>query len=74
MVKIRLTKKGKKNDIVYRVVAISHTNKNGGKALEILGRWSPRENIKEIDKKGIQAWVAKGAQVSPAVQKLIDSK
>lgn len=74
MVKIRLAKYGKKNDPFFRVVAIEHTNKNAGKALEVLGRWNPRLNEKTIDKKGIEAWVKKGAIVSDAVTKLMSDK
>lgn len=71
MVKIRLARYGKKNNPVYRVVAIDHQNKNKGKALEVLGVWHPSADKVEIDKKGIEKWVKNGAQVSDAVKKLI---
>jgi len=71
MIKIRLSRHGKKNNPVYRVVAIDHQRKNNGKALEVLGFWHPQAETKEIDKKAITAWVKKGAQVSEAVKKLI---
>lgn len=71
MVKIRLARYGKKNNPVYRIVAIDHQNKNNGKALEVLGFWHPSADAKEVDKKAIDAWVKKGAQVSDAVKKLL---
>lgn len=71
MVKIRLTKLGKKNDHFYRIVAIEKSRKNMGKALEILGYWYPKSNEKKVNKAAIEAWVAKGAQVSPTVTKLM---
>lgn len=71
MVKIRLTKLGKRNDHFYRVIAIDESRKNGGQALEILGFWYPKKNDVKVDKDAIQKWVSKGAQVSPAVAKLI---
>lgn len=71
MVKIRLTRQGKKNDPFYRIIAIDHQAKRSGKALEILGHWHPRENVKKVNKKAIEKWVAQGAQVSPAVEKLL---
>lgn len=71
MVKIRLTRQGKRNDPFYRIVAIDSQHKLNGKALAILGHWHPRTKTVEVDKKGIEAWVAKGAQTSPAVTKLM---
>lgn len=71
MIKVRLVRLGKKNDPFYRVVAIEHTNKNIGEALEILGYYHPVSKKQEIDKKGIEAWVKKGAQVSEAVVKML---
>ncbi len=72
MVKIRLARIGRKLDPFYRVVAIDENKKVTGKALEVLGYWNPREKKIELDKKAIQAWVKKGAQVSPAVKKLLE--
>lgn len=71
MVKIRLARTGKRNDPFYRVVAINEQQKTTGKNLEILGFWHPKEKIKEINKKNIDAWVKKGAVVSAAVKKLL---
>ena len=73
MVKIRLSRHGKRNDPFYRVVAIESQYKRGGTALEVLGHWHPRTNDKKIDKKAIEAWITKGAQASDAVRKLIEA-
>jgi small subunit ribosomal protein S16 len=74
MVKIRLSRIGRKKDPFYRIVAISSEKKRGGAALEILGYWQPRKSLLKVDKKGIENWVKKGALISPSVQKLINSK
>lgn len=71
MVKIRLVRLGKRNDPFYRVVAIDSAKKNVGESLAILGYWHPREKVSKIDKKAIKEWQEKGAQVSPAVSKLL---
>jgi len=71
MVKIRLARGGSKNRPFYRVVAISSTRRRGGEPLEILGFWNPANNEKKIDKKALEAWVLKGAQVSDAVKDLL---
>lgn len=72
MVKIRLSKVGKKGDITYRIVAIPATQKTTGKNLEILGHWYPKRNEKVINKEAIKKWVSKGAQISPAVEALLN--
>lgn len=71
MVKIRLARIGRKKDPVYRVVAISGERKRGGKVLEVLGYWQPREEKLELKQKEIKAWEEKGAQVSATVKKLM---
>ena len=71
MVKVRLVRLGKKKDPFYRIVAIDHKRKNSGKALEVLGHWHPKSDLKQVEKKKIQAWVDKGAQLSDAVKKLL---
>jgi small subunit ribosomal protein S16 len=71
MIKIRLARFGKKNDPFYRVVAIDEQKKRDGKFLEKLGYWHPREKKVELKTKVIQSWVVKGAQISPAVAKLL---
>ncbi len=74
MVKIRLAKIGRKKDPFYRIVAIDEAKKNIGKSLETLGYWYPKHDKLEIQKDQIKAWVAKGAQISPTVKKLVERK
>lgn len=71
MIKIRLKRLGKKNAPFYRIVAIDDKKKVTGKDLAILGTWQPSTDTKEVDKKGINEWVKKGAQISDAVKKLL---
>lgn len=71
MVKIRLSRRGKKNNPFYRVVAVDSTQKRDGEALAILGYWHPQKKTIKIDKKAVREWEKKGAVVSPAVTKLL---
>lgn len=71
MITIRLSRFGKTNDPFYRVVAKEKRSKREGEALEVLGYWHPKSKLQKIDKKAIEAWVKKGAQVSVAVTKLM---
>jgi len=74
MIKIRLSRTGKKNDPFYRVVAIEESRKRGGKPLEIIGYWHPKNNVKKIKKELVEKWVKKGALITPAASKLISGE
>jgi len=71
--KIRLARAGAKKAPFYRVVAADARAPRDGRFIEILGRYNPRTqpSTVEIDLPKIEAWVAKGAQPTEAVTKLI---
>ena len=73
MVKIRLTRGGAKKRPHYRIIAIDHHRKRGGRPLEYLGTYDPRQDPEKLVLKSerIEAWVSKGAQLSPSVASLI---
>ncbi len=73
MVKIRLSRGGAKKRPFYRIIAIDSRRQTKGRALEFLGTFDPMPNNEIINVKleRIQAWVAKGAQLSPAVKALL---
>ena len=73
MVKIRLFRTGTKNKISYRIVASETRSKLNGKNLAVLGFYDPKtkpETVK-IDRALLDSWCKKGAQLTPAVKKLI---
>jgi small subunit ribosomal protein S16 len=73
MVKIRLTRGGAKRRPYYRIVAIDHHRAREGRPLEFLGSYDPNAKPErlEVDAERIDAWVAKGAQMSSTVSSLI---
>jgi small subunit ribosomal protein S16 len=73
MVKIRLSRGGAKKRPYYRIVALDHHARRDGRPLEYLGSYDPRQDPEKIDFKSdrIDAWVAKGAKLSPSVASLI---
>lgn len=73
MVKIRLTRRGAKKRPFYRIVAIDERKQRDGRPLEFLGTYDPIPNPERIDIKieKVEAWIAKGAQMSPTVRSLI---
>ena len=73
MVKIRLTRQGAKKRPYYRIVAIDSRKPREGRPLEFLGTFDPRTEPEQISlrREAIDAWVAKGAQLSPRVASLL---
>ena len=73
MVKIRRARHGAKKRPYYRVVVSDSRCPRDGKFIEQVGRYNPCSNPKliELDMDKIDAWVAKGAQVSDTVSSLM---
>lgn len=73
MLRIRLSRLGKKREPHYRIVVTEKRSKRGGKNVDEIGHWHPTEDRFVLDKKAYAEWVAKGAHPSQAVRKLIKS-
>jgi small subunit ribosomal protein S16 len=73
MVKIRLTRGGAKKRPHYRVIAIDHHSARNGRPLEYLGTYDPKpsEEVVNLRFDAIDAWIAKGAQMSDTVRSLV---
>ncbi len=75
MVVIRLSRHGAKRAPFYHVVAADKRAKRDGRNLERLGFFNPvargQEPRLNLNIEAIEAWVAKGAQVSERVKTLI---
>ncbi|KKR44850.1 MAG: 30S ribosomal protein S16 [Microgenomates group bacterium GW2011_GWC1_41_20] len=72
MVTIRLSRFGRKKAPFYRVVVVDSRKKTTGGVIEFIGTWNPIKNLTVVDKDKLTEWVKKGAQVSPAVKKIIE--
>jgi len=76
MVKIRLTRVGKKNKPYYRIVVCEHTKPVKGKFIEIVGSYDPHQEDKKglvFKKDRIDYWVGNGAQMSDTVASLVST-
>ncbi len=73
MVKIRLARVGGKKNAIYRVVVADVRSPRDGRNIETIGRYNPQTHpsIVEVDVDKATAWIAKGAQPTSAVKKLI---
>ncbi|KXK26566.1 MAG: 30S ribosomal protein S16 [candidate division WS6 bacterium OLB20] len=73
MVKLRLTRTGKKHAPQYRIIAISARTKRDGKALEILGHYNPmtKPSTIVINKDRVKYWLENGAQPTDTVANML---
>jgi small subunit ribosomal protein S16 len=70
-VKIRLSRKGKKNAPFSRIVAVDSRKKRDGAFLEDLGTYDMLESkVVRILPERIEDWVSKGAIVTDAVKRI----
>lgn len=71
MLKIRLSRRGKKNRAFFRIVVAEHTSPVKGKFIEVLGFLNPHTKEKKIDAERITYWIEKGAQCSDSIHNLL---
>jgi small subunit ribosomal protein S16 len=74
MLKIRLRRMGARHSPFYRVVVSDSRNVPTASALEEVGHYNPTANPPQVklDTERVQHWLARGAQMSPTVKKLLD--
>jgi small subunit ribosomal protein S16 len=74
--RIRLARVGSKKNPVYRVVVADSRAPRDGKFIEIIGRYNPQSDpsIIDLDEAKVKDWIAKGAQPSDTVRRLLKAK
>jgi small subunit ribosomal protein S16 len=77
MVKIRLSRKGKKNAPFYHIVAVDENKKRDGAVLAKIGTYDPakkddKEKVK-LDAELYKAWLSKGARPTETVVQIVKS-
>ena len=74
--KIRLARVGSKKNPIYRVVVADSRSPRDGRFIEIVGRYNPQTDPSTIDlnEDKIRDWIAKGAQPTDSVRRLLKSK
>lgn len=71
MLRIRLTRVGKKNQPDYRIVIAEHSKPIKGKFISIVGNYNPKIKKVTLDKKEIEKWLVNGAKPSNTVAKIL---
>lgn len=72
-VRIRLTRVGATKQPTYRVVVADASSARDSRSIETLGHYNPRTSPVEfvVDADRTKAWIAKGAQPSDTVARLL---
>jgi small subunit ribosomal protein S16 len=72
-VKIKLTRLGKIRNPQYRIVVADARTRRDGRAIEVIGRYLPKEepSLIEIDSERAQYWLGVGAQPTEPVTALL---
>lgn len=75
MVKLRLTRMGRKKRPYYRIIAIDSRKRRDGAYLEKLGTYNPVAHVEAeettIDHEGALNWLLKGAQPTRTVENIL---
>jgi small subunit ribosomal protein S16 len=76
MLRIRLSRTGKKKQASYRVVVANIESKRDGRVVERIGFYNPRTEPLEyrIDEDRALYWLSVGAQPSDAVRRLLEKQ
>lgn len=71
MLKIKLTRFGKKHEPHYRIVVAEDRSKATGAPAAILGHYHPISKSLTFDKELVTQWIKKGAQPTDKVRRLL---
>lgn len=71
MVRIRLSRRGKKGVPFYRIVITNKRKKRGGAPIEEIGTYNPKTKQLILDKEKAEAWIKKGAIPTDTVRVLL---
>lgn len=73
MLKIRLTRIGKRNDPKYRIIVTEKRSKRDGKYIDKIGFYDPilRPHKLEFDREKLDMWMGRGAQLSTGTYRLL---
>jgi small subunit ribosomal protein S16 len=74
MLTIRLSRTGKKNKPMYKLVISEKSKDPYGKALEILGSYNPHSKELQAKADRINYWIGQGAGMSASVNNLLVEK
>lgn len=72
MLKIKLSPRGKKHQISYRIVITPDRSKSNGNFIDDIGFYTPQSKTLKINQEKLKTWQKKGAQVTLGLDKLLN--
>lgn len=72
MLKIKLSPRGKKHQVTYRIVVTQDRTKLNGSFIDDLGFYTPQTKTLEINQEKMAKWIKDGAQITLGVDKLLN--
>ena len=75
-VRLRLTRVGGRKDPIWRVVVADQRSPRDGRIIETVGQYNPQTepSVIKIDEDKVRDWLAKGAQPTETVRKLLKTQ
>lgn len=75
-VRLRLTRVGGRKNPIWRIVATDQRSKRDGRVIETIGHYNAQTDPSTIvlDEDRARAWLARGAQPSGTVRKLLKTQ
>jgi small subunit ribosomal protein S16 len=75
-VRVRLTRVGSKKNPIWRVVVADQRSPRDGRVIETIGRYNAQVEPSdiELDEERLRHWLARGAQPTNTVKKLMRAK
>ncbi len=71
MVRIRLTRTGRRNYAQWRIGVFDSRTRRDGRAIELLGYYDPHQKKLSVNEERFRHWLSKGAQPSQTVANLL---
>jgi small subunit ribosomal protein S16 len=71
MLKLRLTRTGRKKQPVYRLVVIEHTTRRDGRPIDLVGYYNPLTKQSNFKVEKIQKWLDSGVKPTQTVYVLL---
>tara|TARA_B110000967_G_scaffold17764_1_gene16743 strand:- start:4366 stop:4602 length:237 start_codon:yes stop_codon:yes gene_type:complete len=71
MLKLRLTRIGRKRQPVYRLVVMQNTTRRDGRPIQLLGYYNPITKQYNFNSDKIKYWLEQGVQPTETVKSLL---
>jgi small subunit ribosomal protein S16 len=71
MLKLRLTRTGRKKQPAYRLVVMEHSTRRDGRPVDSVGYYNPLTKESNFKVEKIQQWLKNGAQPTETVASLL---